>query len=93
MIGFADFVPTVVQEGGLLRPEERAPVQEAVDRANEWIARHGVRALNLETVVMPNIFVPGEQGPQDASVGVWGDMPHRWYPFIRVWYTYAEASP
>jgi len=93
MIGFADFVPTVVQAGGFLRPEERAPVQEAVDRANQWIAEHHVQVLNVETVVMPNLFAPGERGPQDASVGVLGDYPQRWYQFIRVWYTYGQESP
>jgi hypothetical protein len=90
MIGFADFVPRLIEEGGVFHPEERALVQEAVDRANQWISQNKVQVLNIETVVMPNIFAAGEKGPQDSSVAVWDY--HRWYQFVRVWYTYGAEQ-
>ena len=90
MIGFADFVPRLIEEGGVFHREQRALVQEAVDRATQWISQNKVRVLNIETVTMPNIFAAGEQSPQDSSVAVWDY--HRWYQFIRVWYTYGPPE-
>lgn len=90
MIGFADFVPRLIAEGGLFQQEQRELVQEAVDRANAWISENKVQVLNIETVTMPNIFAAGEKGPQDSSVAVW--EYHRWYQFVRVWYTFGATQ-
>jgi hypothetical protein len=90
MIGFADFVPRLIEEGGVFHHEQRALVQEAVDRANQWISQNKVQVLNIETVTMPNIFAAGEEGPQDSSVLVYEQ--HRWYQFVRVWYSYGPEQ-
>lgn len=88
MIGFADFVPAKIREGGFFTQDDFAPIQEAVDRANRWVNEHDVQVFNVETVALPNMFECGEQGPQDAKLRVSGDISHQIYQFVRVWYKY-----
>lgn len=90
MIGFADFVPAKLTEGGFLASPDFAPVQEAVDRANKWITENKVQVLNVETVALPNMLDAGETGPQDAHLRVSGEMYHEVYQFVRVWYKYGQ---
>jgi len=88
MIGFADFVPAKIREGGFFSQDDFAPIQEAVDRANKWVNEHGVQVFNVETVTLPNMLAQGEQGPQDAMLHVSDDFSHQVYQFVRVWYQY-----
>jgi hypothetical protein len=85
-IGFKDFVPK--QEGskpallGLVQAPVFAELEEALSRANRWIARSGVRVLNVETVFLPNV----QETQQSAMITNRGDMMDSWRQFIRVWY-------
>ena len=90
MIGFADFVPARIREGGFLASADFAPIQEAVDRANTWIAENNVQVFNVETVTLPNMLDSGETGPQDAHLHVSGGIHHEVYQFVRVWYKYGQ---
>ena len=90
MIGFADFVPARIREGGFFTSADYAPIQEAVDRANTWIAENDVQVFNVETITLPNMLDSGETGPQDSHVHVSGEMSHEVYQFIRVWYKYGK---
>ena len=88
MISFQDFVPPQLQPPGFLTVAKYAPVEQAVQAANEWISQYGVKVLNVETVVLPNMAVPGEGGTGDAQLRTSGDMASFWYQFVRVWYTH-----
>jgi hypothetical protein len=85
-VGFKDFVPK--QEGtkpvllGLVQAPVFAELKEAVARANRWIARTGVRILNVETVLLPNV----KETDESAVVTNRGDVMDSWRQFIRVWY-------
>lgn len=69
MITFKDFVP-----------EEHEQFDAIVERVNGWVHDNGVRVINLETVVLPNIERTSDteiyQDPNDTY----------WYQFIRLWY-------
>jgi len=56
-----------------------ALIDEVVQTANEWIRQVGVKVLNVETVVLPNMNNPGEQGTGDAMVRTSSDMASFWY--------------
>jgi hypothetical protein len=84
-IAFKDFVPK--QEGtrpallGLVQAPVFAELEEAVSRANRWIGRAGVRILNVETVLLPNVAETNQ-----SAVVTNRDMQDSWRQFIRVWY-------
>ena len=88
MIAFQDFVPPQLQPPGFLTAAKYAPVEQAVQAANDWIRQYGVKVLNVETVVLPNMTSPGEEGTGDAQLRTSGDMASFWYQFVRVWYTH-----
>jgi hypothetical protein len=86
MLKFRDFVPQQVASPGFLRPGEYESIDDALRAANEWLATHPVKLLNIETVVLPNIWSRYEQGSVDASLGISGEDPSHWHQFIRCWY-------
>jgi hypothetical protein len=90
MIGFADFVPAKTRNGGFFTTADHAPIQEAVDRANAWIAENNVQVFNVETVTLPNMYQRGETGPQDSHLNVYPDITSEIYQFVRVWYKYGQ---
>ena len=88
MIQFHDFVPEMLSPPGFLKVATNEPLQLALDRANAWIKENGVRVINIETVVLPNIWSRWEEGSRDPALGT-GESPSQWHQVVRIWY---EAS-
>lgn len=86
MIGFQDFAPRQIRPAGFLTNAEYENIVEALNAVNDWIQTNGVRVLNVETVVLPNVWRPGETGTGDPSIHTSGESSSTWHQFIRVWY-------
>ncbi len=89
MIAYKDFVPRQIRAPRLsFNPADATGEYEtfgaAVDAANRWLKQNDLKVLQMETVVLPNIWATWEQGTQDSSL-----MTHEgamWHQFLRVWY-------
>jgi hypothetical protein len=85
-IAFKDFVPR--QEGtkpallGLVQAAVYADLEEALSRANAWVARTGVDVINVETVILPNV----RETDASALTTNRHDFADCWRQFLRVWY-------
>ena len=86
MLRYHDFIPLRTAPAGFLKPAEFEPLDVALADANEWIKENGIRVVNVETVVLPNIWSQYEEGTHDPALGISGDSPSFWYQVIRVWY-------
>ena len=86
MINFRDFTPAMTDSGGLFKAPTIEEFHQALARANEWVAENKINVINLETVVLPNIYMPGEKGSSDTQLRTSGEMYSYWHQFIRVWY-------
>jgi hypothetical protein len=86
MMRYQDFVPQMTAPGGFLTPAEYESFDRALEAANAWIKENDLRVMNIETVVLPNIWSPQEQGSGDTSLRTSGDFLSNWHQFIRVWY-------
>lgn len=86
MFRHEDFVPKMTKPGALFSPAEHESFDVALAEANRWIQEKGVRVVNIETVVLPNIWSRYENGSNDTSLGTSGESPSFWHQFIRVWY-------
>ena len=86
MIRYQDFVPQMTAPAAFLTPAEYESFDQALHAANAWIKENEIRVVNLETVVLPNIWSRWEQGSNDTSLGTSGESPSHWHQFIRVWY-------
>lgn len=86
MIHYRDFVPEMISPPGLFTLAEHESFDAAVEDANHWIAQNKIRVLNVETVVLPNIWSHFEEGTSDGALGTSGESPSHWHQFIRVWY-------
>lgn len=93
MLRYHDFVPLRTAPPGFLKPAEYEPLAAALADANEWIKENDVRVLNVETVVLPNIWSRFEEGTHDPALGISGDSPSFWYQVIRVWYEVGKYDP
>lgn len=85
-IAFKDFFPQVTRSGFLSSEYESFNV--VVARANDWMASSGVRVINLETIVLPNVNTAEEA--LQTNIRTSGEMSSYWRQFLRVWY---EAPP
>ena len=92
MISFKDFVPSMTSSGGFFSMPTVEQIHDSLARAKEWIAVNNLDVVNIETVVLPNIHDPGEEGSTDAQIRTSGEMSAHWYQFIRVWYRSASEE-
>lgn len=86
MLQHRDFVPKMTKAAAFLSPAEHESFENALAEANRWIKENEIRVVNVETVVLPNIWSRYEEGSHDPSLGISGDSPSFWHQFIRVWY-------
>jgi hypothetical protein len=86
MIEFRDFVPKMVSEAAFFKAAEYESFAAAVTAANQWIRDERVKVINIETVVLPNIWSRWEEGSTDTSLGTSGEAPSHWHQFVRVWF-------
>jgi hypothetical protein len=84
MLQFRDFAPALLKEGWFSNKYET--LRQSLDDANAWIAKSGVDVVNVETVVLPNIWNADEHGTKDVELNTPNNSGHTWHQFIRVWY-------
>lgn len=86
MILFRDFVPEQIKAPGLFQAAQYSPLSESLKEANAWIEEFQIDVVNFETVVLPNIHSPHEEGSKDPGLRTAGEMMAMWHQFIRVWF-------
>lgn len=86
MINFKDFNPEIKEKGGFFKMPAFEQLSDSLSKANQWIAEEQVEVVNIETVVLPNIYDAGEEGTSDVQLRTSGDSSAYWHQFIRVWY-------
>jgi len=84
MIRYRDFVPKSVKTSWF-GDELYGTFDAAVEAANAWMAAESVDVVSMETVALPNIFSPSEEGSADGSLGTASGWA-TWHQFVRVWY-------
>jgi hypothetical protein len=68
MIAKADFVPRQATGPGFFREAEYESFAAALHAANEFVSSRSLKVLNVETVVLPNVWDAAEQGTTDPSI-------------------------
>jgi hypothetical protein len=86
MIEFRDFVPRMLGPAGFLGEPDFQTLQDALDACNQWIDANGVEVLHVETVVLPKVHHPTEQGSQDVNIRQDDEWTTPWNQFIRLWF-------
>jgi hypothetical protein len=87
---YQDFFPLALKRGIFSTVHE--PLPATVARANQWVAKFGVRVVNVETVVLPNIDSVGDAS--QVGIRTSGGRGSYWYQIVRVWYeTPSPVSP
>ena len=84
MIAFKDFAPEVTDPGGFLKSKKFQSLEAAVQSASRWCLEAGILPLNVETILLPDIYDPGQEGSKDAHV-LTGNIVE-WHQIVRVWY-------
>jgi hypothetical protein len=81
---FRDFVPKQLK-GKWHESRKYEDFEAAVAAATDWVRESGIAPLQIETVVLPNIFEPRESGSTDPALGTVSGWAS-WHQFLRVWY-------
>jgi hypothetical protein len=85
MLKCQDFTPRRLEAGSLFHREHYQSLDDALEAANSFLAEHKIKPLHVETVVLPNLWRPHEDGTHDASLYA-GETVNNWNQFIRVWW-------
>ena len=85
MFNYRDFWPRQLKRGGLVKKAQWQPFEMAMKKANAWVKKEGVKVINIETVVLPNVW-ESDLGPEDAKFNTYTDSECIWYQVVRVWY-------
>ncbi|SNT15137.1 hypothetical protein SAMN05421640_2532 [Ekhidna lutea] len=86
MIQHIDFAPKVTKKGGLFKSAQIESFHSLMDAMNEWISSNPIELVNVETVLLPNIYDSDEEGSEDTMLGTGRESSSHWYQLIRVWY-------
>jgi hypothetical protein len=86
---YIDFAPIIAQEKliGLTVDVQFESLQDTVVRANDWIVRHGVKVVNIETVILPAPLREDEYSTGDNGFRY---IEQRLVQIVRVWYSKDE---
>jgi phenolic acid decarboxylase len=89
MLEYRDFVPKIIAQGpwqfpGIQMDHTYETLESAATAAGRWMKDSGVRVLQIETVVLPNIWL--EEGSADVSLPDMPKVMNRWLQFVRVWF-------
>jgi len=90
MLTFKDFTPRQVKPPGFLQAAEYGSFEDAARAAGNWMKSKGVQPIQIETVVLPNIYGPFEKGSADPELQTGGEHGG-WYQFLRIWYEAPDA--
>jgi len=86
MIEYRDFAPKQLAAPALFKAASFDTLDTAVAAANEWIAAHGVEVINVETIVLPNLWSTHSAGTTDPNRVLQPGFAEAWNQFVRVWY-------
>ncbi len=86
MIRFKDFVPQKIKKGGLLSGAKYEQFIDMTEAADKWAKDNSFKIINIETVVLPNIWDEDEEGSEDVDLLTSGTNSSSWHQFIRIWY-------
>ncbi len=81
-IGYKDFFPILLESGFFKRTFEDLPT--TLGRANTWLATSGLKIVNVETLVLPNVSLEVDASGTYLHTG--GETGSSWIQIIRVWY-------
>jgi hypothetical protein len=82
---FRDFVPVMLDPGGIVTAPRFKPFESAVRAANEWLQKSGVTVVNVETLLLPNLTLLSDNAPSGVAY-LRGSEHAYWYQVVRVWY-------
>ncbi len=85
-INYIDFTPEATDRNfwGVRTFEN---LDATLERANEWIRRnYSKEIVNVETVVLPNIYAKGAANSKEVSQYYTGGHSIQNFQIIRVWY-------
>ena len=85
MIKYKDFSPQVNRTGLFGNVKESDSFESVVKQVNVWINSSPVKIVNIETVLLPNLFSkPTEIEPEKGATTV--GQSHVLFQCVRVWY-------
>lgn len=84
LLAYKDFLPKLLK----YKPEEKILEFETfpnlVRSANIWIKANNINVINIETLVLPNIFSTREHGSVDTCLIT--NQTTAWHQIIMLWY-------
>ena len=81
-----DFVAEQTSAPGFLKAATHESFGDARNKMNDWLARNDVEIISVETVVLPSLHSPHEEGSEDVAVHVKPEFGINYNQFIRVWF-------
>ena len=86
-LAYRDFAPQQTRKR-LIGDNEYEDFDAAVAAATKWLRAQSIEVINVETVVLPNLWDEGEDGTTDGGLTSQNHACYttEWHQFVRVWY-------
>lgn len=81
-LGYKDFFPILLESGFFKKKFE--DLSTTLGRANKWLATSGLKIVNVETLLLPNVSREADASITCLYTG--GETSSSWVQVIRVWY-------
>ena len=82
---YKDFLPEQTERDSFFGGVDFSGFDSCVAEMNRWLEDNPVDIVRVETVMLPNIFNPTEEGTSDTELHSSGHTV--WYQFVRLWYS------
>jgi hypothetical protein len=90
-LAFRDFSPHLLSAPRRGVPSQWEPLPGVVARANQWLDSAGLRAVSVETLLLPVGKHAAPNPATGSSVERW-DEDHFWLQVVRVWHEVPVAG-
>jgi len=81
-----DFVAEETDAEAFFKASTHESFSAAKSKMNAWLSTDNVEVINVETVVLPSLHSPHEEGSEDVAINVKSEFVTTYSQFIRVWY-------
>ena len=90
-LAFRDFSPHLLSAPRRGVPTQWEPLTNVVTRANQWLDSAGLRAVSIETLLVPVSKHAAPNPTAGSNLERW-DEDHLWLQVVRVWHEVPVTS-
>lgn len=58
-------------------------LDQTITRASDWVSSNGINVINIETVLLPNVY---DKDTSMQQIHTSGENSSSWFQIVRIWF-------